>query len=99
MEKVLELLEELKESPITNEDYYITTENLCSAINTIAGDIGGLIEEVKMLLKNNKNPSPHFLEWSIERTWQIQSISEIIKNRLQHEDFTDFCNLIYHYKE
>ena len=97
--KILELLEALKESPITNEDYLSTTVNLCGAIHTIADSISDLVLDFEDHRKKTGVILTHFYDWIEVRTWQIQSISEIIKNRLEHEDFANFSNLIYSYTE
>ena len=93
------MLDALKNSPVVGDDYSNTTENLCEAINTIANDICGLIEDVKVSLEKNERPTLHFLEWSMKRLWQTQSISEAIIGRLRHDDFFEIDNLLYYYKE
>ena len=99
MEKVLELLEELKDSPISNEDYFLTTMNLCGAVHTIADSISDLVSTLEDHRKKTGVVLEHFFDWIRERTWQIQSISEAIEGRLQNGDFAKFTDLVFHYKE
>ena len=74
-------------SPFPDEDYHLTTSNLCKAIMTITDGVCELIEDVRVSVESpDKTVKIHYLEWAIERLWQIRSISEIINERLQSED-------------
>jgi hypothetical protein len=95
--KVMEGLESLKNSQIVDEDWYMATENLCKAIQTIGSDISGLVDSVITDLKNGKMPTLHYLEWVQQRTYQIDSIAGIIAERMRHEDFGVLENMMYYY--
>jgi len=81
------LLQTLVKSPIMDENYYLTTSNLCRAILTIADSVCELIDDVLVSLEQKREVKAHYLEWTKERIWQIRSLSEIIDERQSHEDF------------
>jgi len=96
---LFEILENLQDSPVFDEEYYSTTENLCNAVSTIAGDISRLASEIEDHREKTGVVLTHFFDWINKRAWQIQSISEIIAERTYHEDFTEISNLLHFYKE
>lgn len=98
-QKLFEKLELLQDSPIAEVEYYMDAGNLCDAIITIASDANGLLEDAKEALEENRPPSAHYLEWSIERLWQIQSIARIMEERVRNKNFTEIHNLLFYYKE
>ena len=95
---VKEHLERLKNSPITNEDYYTDISNLCNAIDTISIDITELVCDTEEALKE-KNIKNHSLDWIRERCFQIGTISRVIGEKTGQNKYIDFINLIYFYNK
>jgi hypothetical protein len=81
------LLQSLQSSPIFDDDYRLTTSNLCQAIITIADTIGELMDDVMVSLKEKRTISVHYLDWTKERIWQIRSLAELVDSRLEHKDY------------
>ena len=89
-------LPSLRNSPIVNDEYYIITSNLCQSIITIADTIGELVEDVILSVEKNRAVTVHYLVWIKERIWQIRSLSEVIDDRIQHEDFEKIAEWALH---
>jgi len=88
------LLQSLVNSPIMDQNYYLTTSNLCQAIVTIAEGIVELVDDVLASLEQERNVNVHYLEWTKERIWQIRSLSEVIDSRQSHEDFEKVMEMV-----
>jgi hypothetical protein len=88
------LLQSLINSPIMDENYYLTTSNLCQAILTIADDIGLLVGEVIASLEHKRAVNVQCVEWTKERIWQIRSIAEVVDGRVSHEDFEKMMEVV-----
>ncbi|WP_080903358.1 hypothetical protein [Parabacteroides sp. Marseille-P3160] len=97
-ESVKECLEKLKDSKIAEEDFYINTSNLCDAIVTISSEISENIEDIEIDLNKGDNPK-NLLDLARQHIFQIISISEVIKDRINDNDFVELQNLIYEYNE
>ena len=93
------LLQALVKSPIMDENYYLTTSNLCQAIQTIADSVGELIDDVLVSLEQKTVVNAHYLEWTKERIWQIRSLSEVIDDRQSHEDFERIVDAVKEFEK
>jgi hypothetical protein len=80
-------LQSLRNSPIMDDEYYLSTSNLCQAIMTIVDSICELVDDVIVSVKEKPEVKVHYLEWTKERLWQIRSIAEVVDDRVSHEDF------------
>ena len=100
-EKMYDRLELLKDSPIVNVGYYdICISNLCDAINTISRDTNGFVDDIESAIeKGTIKHAMHYIKWVRDRICQIQTISDVIKEKVSLDDFTELDNLFYHYKK
>ena len=94
-------LELLKDSPIVNvEYYYICLSNLCDTINTISRDVNELVDDIERAIeKDTIKRTMHYIKWTRDRVCQIQTISDVIKEKVSLGDFTELENLFYHYQK
>ena len=95
---IKEHLERLKNSPITNEDYYTDISNLCNAIDTISNNAAMLMYCIGEELQTGKINNPD-IGSIVQRCYQIGAISRAIEAKTNHKDFTEFQDLIYFYKK
>jgi len=77
-----------------DENYYLTTSNLCQAILTIADGICELVDDMIVSVEQKREVKAHYLEWTKERIWQIRSLSEVIDARQSHEDFEKMMEFV-----
>ena len=98
MKKYLELL---KDSPIVEREYYhILLSNLCDVINTISSNAGYTIELINEAIKGDTiKRRTHHIEDIQARFWQIITVSGIIKEKINSDDFVDLDSLFSHYNE
>lgn len=94
-------LDSLKNSPIVSTDrYHIQLSNLCDTIRALIIDTGGEIESINKAIKSgNVNLAIRQAEIVQERLFQIDTISEVIKEKVSDSDYVQLEDLFYHYKE
>ena len=99
MNELNRYLEKLKDSPIADESYYSGISNLCGAISSLVSDICGYLESLEYDLKTNNRTTVHSINSIQQRSFQIDTIAEVIKEKSQNEGFFNLVNAIYHYKK
>ena len=100
-EEMYDCLELLKDNPITDIEYYHTClSNLCDAIITISGNASEFIDDIESAIeKGTIKHTMHYIKWIRERLFQIQTISDVIKEKVSLDDFAELDNLFYYYKK
>jgi len=90
--EVKKSLEKLKNSPFADEQHKLNLINFCGAIVTIASD---LAESIECELKNDMSK----VDILHSKLWQICSISDVLKEKINTDDFTHLQDLIYFYNK
>ena len=90
LERAIQCLEALRNSPIVKDEYYINSRNLCAVIQTLTAS-------ANVLLDNGDTKRNGDTKQALELMYQIETISTIIQERLDHEDFEQLDMLIFHY--
>jgi len=97
--KTIELLDILKNSPIVDSELYGNLSNLCEAIKTISDDAHSMIEKISEDDKKGQRINEN-LKNRLERDlFQIDTLADTIKEKLQDNDYVELDNLFFHYRK
>jgi hypothetical protein len=96
-----QLLDVLANSPIVDEEYYtVCLSNLCDAIGTITLDITRTLEIIESGISDELiKERIHLIESVKKSSCQIETISNIIQEKVSHPDYTELDNLLYCYRK
>jgi len=83
-----ECIGKLKDSPITNSDYYYNLANLCDAITTLTFTAEDCIEKLGDEYKSLVEDVKGYLI-------QIDAINEVIREKTMNKDFVVLENLVH----
>lgn len=97
-ESMKECLEKLKDSQIVKEEFYIHAGNLCDAIQTITSLIRINIEYITDISREDSKIE-NTLNAIKENSFQIDTISTVIQEKINHDAFVELSDLIYEYKK
>jgi len=93
-EEVIRCLSELKNSPFGEGQYQLDLINLCGSIVVIANDSCRTLDTLRETGTDFK-----YIESIQDRLFQICTISDVIKEKINTDDFTHLQDLIYFYNK
>ena len=96
---VIECLENLVESPYNDDCYFIDTEYLFDATDTIRGRISESLEIRIRDIEENREICINNLKAMQNEAYQISVMLRLIKNRVINDHITNIGNLIYYYEK
>jgi len=94
IEKYLNILQD---SPIIGEEYYLAMKNLCEVIVMLAQDASGILNQIDDATKENEIWVNNLTESIQERLSQIETVSIVIEERVNHDDYANLTKLLYYY--
>ncbi len=97
-ENMKECLEKLKDSQIVKEDYQMHMGNLCDAIQTITSQIRRNVDYIAGDIKRGDYNIENMLNAIKEVSFQIDTVSTIIQEKISYNDFVELADLIHEYK-
>ena len=87
----------LQNSPIVGEEYYLATKNLCEVIVMLAQDASEILNQIDDATKENEIWVNILTESIQDRLSQIETVSIVIEERVNHDDYLNLTKLLYHY--
>jgi len=92
--KIIECLEKLKDSPLKDENFRNDLMNLCGAIVSI-------IEHLSYMIDTPTGGDVCYVgvEYIKKRLFQIYTLSDVIKEKINTDDFVEIDNLLYYYRK
>ena len=85
-------LEEIKNSPALDDELWIQLENLCETIKVVAMDINLTIEHI------DGTCNGRIVETITQRGYQINTLADVIKEKIPYNDLIVISNIIYKLK-
>ncbi|MDH6357623.1 hypothetical protein [Parabacteroides sp. PF5-9] len=97
-EEMKRLFEELKDSPLVNEDFPLALSNLCGAIQDIGDSVLGYIDFLERDIKYGLPPNDR-IDNLRQRIYRIHTLADIIDSKIVTDDFIGISNLMHEYKK